>query len=263
MKVINKVFRKIFFIIRIIKLGANVKARFILLYEVVLVQMRLYFGGSPKPYECELQNKNKKILVSFRGTLDELHALTEIFVERCYDTPRQEATTILDLGANIGIASLWMHTEFPQAIIHSYEPDPEVFKVLKKNMDRILSAKAYNVAVADHIGTLEFYSSERSFSSSIYSVPSSKKIKVATTTIDQAVLHIGGAVDILKIDIEGAEFSAFEVANNLRNVSYIIGEIHPEKAKRDTASLVNSLSKTHKIRNLGSDKTLFQADLLS
>ncbi len=58
--------------------------------------------------------------------------------------------------------------------------------------------------------------------------------------------HFGhGYIDILKIDIEGAEFDAFAVATQLDKVVYITGEAHPGSTKRSLDEIEHALSKTH------------------
>ena len=48
--------------------------------------------------------------------------MTEIFIERCYEPDTKNIRTALDLGANIGLASIWMQLEFPKIYrgLHSY-----------------------------------------------------------------------------------------------------------------------------------------------
>ena len=41
--------------------------------------------------------------------------------------------TVVDVGALIGSFTLWAQEQWPNAIIHAYEPDPESFEYLKKN----------------------------------------------------------------------------------------------------------------------------------
>lgn len=43
--------------------------------------------------------------------------------------------TVFDVGANIGIYSLWMSKFTPEGNIHSFEPDNDNYNALKKNIE--------------------------------------------------------------------------------------------------------------------------------
>ncbi|KND46786.1 MAG: SAM-dependent methyltransferase [Parcubacteria bacterium C7867-006] len=197
--------------------------------------------------------------MNFTGTLDELHALTEIFIDKCYK-PEKIPNTIIDMGANIGLATIWLKLNYPNTKIHAYEPNPEIFNVLKSNISNLNNVYLYNLAISDTDNEkIEFNISKRSFSSSKFPIPNSNKIYVSATTIDNAINIVNEKVDLIKIDIEGAEFSAIKISNKINEVNEIIGEIHPEKANESSANIINKLEFSHKIKYIGTNKSLFHA----
>lgn len=259
----HKIIKKITFVLRIAALGSDVTSKFILLREALRIQKNFYTKGASRRFQCWIGCGSRRACVSFRGTLDELHALTEIFIEHCYDPHVKNIRKALDLGANIGLASIWIWLTFPECNVDAYEPDPETYMTLEKNLSPLAGARTFNVAIADKNGTMKFNKANRSFSSSFYLVTSSKMtaITVPTKTIDQAIFDIGGSVDLMKIDIEGAEFAALEQSRNLNQVHIIIGEVHPEKAGKDIKIFTDKLLKTHRInKGIKSGKSLFYAE---
>ena len=70
---------------------------------------------------------------------DEYVTITEVFDDLVYqpswfDFESTDFKKIVDVGALIGSFSLWIHEKFPNAVIHAYEPDPESFDYLLKNI---------------------------------------------------------------------------------------------------------------------------------
>ena len=64
--------------------------------------------------------------------------------------PRFEPRSILDLGANIGIASIDFALRYPQASIIAIEPVAANFQLLQKNISAFPNIRALNVAVGKH-----------------------------------------------------------------------------------------------------------------
>jgi hypothetical protein len=65
-------------------------------------------------------------------------------------------------------------------------------------------------------------------SSSLLDRPGLQASVVSAITFDEALAHVGGYADIVKFDIEGAEYEAFLSSHNLSSVSMFIGEVHPD-----------------------------------
>lgn len=60
----------------------------------------------------------------------------QIFVHHEYGFSQgnEEVATIVDLGANVGYASVFMLSRFPRARVVALEPDPENFELLQRNL---------------------------------------------------------------------------------------------------------------------------------
>ena len=80
-------------------------------------------------------------LLSFRvEVVDEttfVNLVDEVFVRRPYSFPARRADPlIIDCGANIGLATLFFKAAYPAARILAFEPDPTLFRVLERNIQR-------------------------------------------------------------------------------------------------------------------------------
>ena len=95
----------------------------------------------------------------------------EIFVDRCYlkhGITLQKGDTVVDIGANIGLFSLFVQQEAPGAAIYAFEPSPSAFQALQSNAELYLpGAKVfpYGIAAAAQSATFTFYPNSSVFSS--------------------------------------------------------------------------------------------------
>ncbi|MFI6340820.1 FkbM family methyltransferase [Streptomyces sp. NPDC050535] len=60
---------------------------------------------------------------------------------------------IFDVGANIGIFSLFAAQSWPAAKIYAFEPVPEIFKILRENVRTLPDVTLYNSALGEKTGT--------------------------------------------------------------------------------------------------------------
>ena len=126
--------------------------------------------------------------------------------------PLEKNDIILDVGGNIGDVPL----RFSDSVkwIHSYEPMPDTFKVLEKNVkkNKIKNCTAYNVAVTPKDGNTIIYFNDRAKLShaSVTTVPvrGRKEINVKAVSFAKEVKRIKPT--IIKMDIEGGEYDILE-----------------------------------------------------
>jgi FkbM family methyltransferase len=132
----------------------------------------------------------------------------DIFVKRTLAfRSASPAPRILDCGANVGLASLFFRLLYPQARITAFEADPALFAILVSNLkaNGADSVETRHVALWTSTGTLTFQC-EGSDSGMISSLPGA--VDGRPTTVPSLRLRDvidEGPVDLLKLDIEGAE----------------------------------------------------------
>lgn len=99
------------------------------------------------------------------------YVYTEIFGDRCYmkhGITLRPGDTVIDIGANIGLFSLFVQQEAPGARIYAFEPSPPAFRALQCNAELYLpNAKVFNCGIAEaaQSATFTFYQNSSVFSS--------------------------------------------------------------------------------------------------
>ena len=112
----------------------------------------------------------------------------------------------VDIGCQIGRWTLPASRTYN--IVHSFEPNPEVVKVLNKNlrMNKIKNVVVYNIALLDKLGSAKLYLYESAGQDSFHKEhlgfkTIGKSINVLTKTLDEYNLE----PNLVKIDTEGSE----------------------------------------------------------
>ncbi|VAW83534.1 hypothetical protein MNBD_GAMMA16-253 [hydrothermal vent metagenome] len=181
-------------------------------------------------------------LVSYRPGTSDAELIYKILLKTGkkaeYRVPEEIAPKVIfDIGANIGIATLYYAKQFPEATIHAFEPIPDNYALLRKNTQNHTNIKTYNYALGSYDGSLGMFASDSALNNggfSFYETGSdiNCKIQVNVKSVpsflaEQNIQHI----DLMKIDTEGAEYEIIHAMNprTLQSMKWIIGELHGEK----------------------------------
>lgn len=143
-------------------------------------------------------------------------------------TAQTDAPRILDCGANIGLATLAFKRHYPRARITAFEADPAIAAVLGRNLTRNGAGDVERVVAAVWTvnGEVEF-SAEGSDSGAIGEVSSLPSPRIVVPAVRLRDWLVKAPVDLLKIDIEGAELAVLEdCADALGQVRALHVEVH-------------------------------------
>jgi FkbM family methyltransferase len=171
-----------------------------------------------------------------RCRVNEFIAFVDVFVLRDYDVAGLDwraVKTIVDVGANIGMATVWFAQRAKSARILAIEPSPDALSLLYSNLAAAgLGARVdvLPVALGSASGTGQLQVSASSVSTVV-------RMSTSTTDIDSIpVITLAqlqrekqvGSIDVLKLDCEGAEFAILESADRdiVDRIGVIIGEYH-------------------------------------
>jgi hypothetical protein len=162
----------------------------------------------------------------FTNPAEFMHAIHEIFLDNIYAIDLGPYPYIIDCGANIGLSVLYFKKHHPNATILAYEPDNINFNLLQKNINsfEMKNVSLFKEAVWIKDGSIDFIS-DSSMSSKINEPENSNSLTKVTCCRLKSSLD--RPIDLLKIDIEGAEYQVLkDISENLHWVSNMFLEYH-------------------------------------
>ena len=123
--------------------------------------------------------------------------------------------TVFDVGANVGyyslLASLLTGNE---GKVFSFEPLPENIAYLKKHIElnKLKNVRVVENAVSNEVSKLRFTATDNR---SMSHISNEGEIEIETTNLDEFIKEGNPLPDLIKMDIEGAEFDALAGAKEL------------------------------------------------
>jgi FkbM family methyltransferase len=161
------------------------------------------------------------------GTVDDV-VLEKVFLNHEYELPFALAPRrIVDAGAHIGLASRFFAHRHPQARIIAIEPAEANLAILRRNAEVCPQIEVRAGALWSRAAAL-VGSGEASWSHTMREAPDSRDT-IRGITIPEILEHTGwDRIDLLKLDIEGAEREIFcdQAAAWLPRVRLIVIELH-------------------------------------
>lgn len=186
----------------------------------------------PEPFSPLLQTVLPNGLSVFHQSAAETaHFYRDIFEHRSYLTGGlviPDGGTVFDVGANIGMFSLFASREARGVQIYSFEPAPPLFAILEQNATRHqIGARLFNYGLsnAERSASFTFYPSSSGMSSFYADLDEEKQIlraiihnqqRTAMPGMDQIAQH---ADDLLAVRFEAKTFSC-----RLRRLSDVMAE---------------------------------------
>lgn len=170
-----------------------------------------------------------------RGGSSDLHVFRRVLLSDEYRVRRIPSwDTVLDLGGNVGCFAFCVHGRARRVIV--YEPDPANLGILERNLAGLENVRVVAEAVSDAPGRLTLYKQGQGRlggRSTLYAELASSyadaSVEVPVTTLDALFAAHGiERCDLLKIDVEGAEYAILCAAarETLARIDRIAGEYH-------------------------------------
>lgn len=148
--------------------------------------------------------------------------------------------TVFDVGANVGLYSLLSSNLIGgNGKVFSFEPLPENIFYLKKHigLNNLKNVRVIEKAVSDKVSTVRFnFGDNRSAGY----ISKHGEIEVETTSLDEFIKQGNPLPDLIKMDIEGAEFDALAGAKELlkRKKPVIFLATHSNELRADCLKLI-------------------------
>jgi FkbM family methyltransferase len=157
-----------------------------------------------------------------------LYGLWDLSGTRLMQANLRPGMTVLDVGANIGYFTLLAARSVGQeGLVHSFEPHDEIRGELERNVRRngLRNVVVRPEAVARSTGEVAFYRSAEATNQGISSTiegstplgqaREARPSIVPAVRLDDVSDSLGRSVDLVKIDVEGAERAALEGGESL------------------------------------------------
>jgi FkbM family methyltransferase len=175
-----------------------------------------------KPVKIRILNFNFNV----PDALSFIWQFKEIFVEEYYSFKTDSnAPLIFDCGANVGTSCAFFKKYYPQSRIIAFEPNPNIASYLQTNIRNnfLDNIEVINKAVWIDANGVDL-GLENADDSSIYLEKNKKKVGSIRL---KDFLEKEQTIDMLKIDIEGAEVEVMnDCKDNLKHIKNIFIEFH-------------------------------------
>jgi len=167
--------------------------------------------------------------VALRAGTSDVRAFFQVFLDDCYAIPVNiHPDLIIDGGANVGYASIYYANKYPDARIIAVEPEASNHDLLKVNTSGYANVTVLRAGLWNRGAQLKI--KDPSAEKWAFQVQESEadEESIDAVTVDEIVERAGaGSIDILKLDIEGAEKELFASAETwLGRVQVLIVELH-------------------------------------
>jgi len=183
-----------------------------------------------------------------RKNTSDWKAFKQVFILKEYDFPVSfEPKFIIDGGANVGYASLFFAKKFPSAKIYAIEPEESNFSVLKSNIVKFKNLTAIKAGLWPRKAYLKVLDTGLDKWGFVTKEVGPDDYDVQTITIGEILGRSGyDEIDILKLDIEGAEKELFSENYQpwLGRVKVLVIELH-DRMKDGCSSAFYSATKKY------------------
>lgn len=185
-------------------------------------------------HRVELEGLPAPLYLRLRSS--DVPTFEQVFEHQEYDFEVvHEPRVIVDAGANIGLASIWFASRFPDATIIAIEPEASNFELLKRNVaawPNVIPLQAALWHRNEEISLLDPGYGHWGFMTESSQAEGGIQVAVRHTvealTLDRLMERFDlETIDILKVDIEGAEKEVFsDTSAWIERVEAIIIELH-------------------------------------
>lgn len=166
-----------------------------------------------------------------RARTSDLRAFQQVFVDGDHDVaPLVAPRTIIDAGANVGFASVAFANRYPDATIIALEVDAENYQILQRNVAPYPNVRAIRAGLWSHQAHLRITNpTGEAWAFRVAETDETDPERIEALGVSDVCALCGvHRIDLLKVDIEGAECEVF--SRNLETwidqVGIMMIEIH-------------------------------------
>jgi len=169
--------------------------------------------------------------ISHQNEAETRHFYEDIFVHRSYvkngiRLPKE--AIVFDVGANIGLFTLFVHTEAPDARIYSFEPAPPLFDIVSRNVaEHGVQARLFNIGLSNRAREASFtFYPNSSGMSSFHADEADERHVLRTIFENQSRIGMAGMDQVMphSEQLLGVRLQAETFTARLRRLSDVIQE---------------------------------------
>ena len=199
-----------------------------------------------------LQDEQSRIFFNHPFFLGELYErkVTHHLVNRL-----KESKCFIDVGANMGFYSVLagkiLSTRGGE--VHAIEMDAENVSRIRANirLNDLRNVSIHEIALGDHQGTVEYYrcgSFRNTLEVSSDEQDRYDKVSVPMITLDSLLAELDIKPDVIKIDVEGAEYLVLRgMDSTMMGPAEIYCEVHVDETEGGLASFGHSIDNVWKV----------------
>jgi len=185
--------------------------------------------------------------VYFRNIKIDYNVFMQLFVHNEYGFKVPiKPETIFDFGANIGLASVLFANKYPSAKIWALEPEEKNYLQANKNLENYKNVTLLKGAIWNESTHIDIIDDSVDVDAFMTKKSESGSGKIRAYTIDE-ILELSGqpTIDLLKIDVEGAEKEVFEsnYENWIQRTKIIVIELHDEMKPGSSKAVFSAICK--------------------
>jgi len=161
-----------------------------------------HFAISLLPQELQLKLLGKKLARFLKKDLPSVAHLV------------QDGDTIIDIGANVGAFTQIVLDELPNCKAYLFEPVPKYYSFCRNKFSKNKNITVENYALSDENGPGVIYADKTNLGwNTLIKEKTTKNmvpIDIKKITFDEYWGNKSGKISLMKIDVEGAEFSVLK-----------------------------------------------------
>ncbi len=213
------------------------------------IKIALKYGNKPRYQPLKVKFEGYKITVV--DSLSFVWQYKDIFTDEIYrfDSSGNFHPVIYDCGANVGTSCLFFKKLYPHAKITAFEADPNIAKILEKNLlqNKISDVEIISKAVWISDKGIELFP-DGADGATVFGKGNGNKIKIDSIRLKD-LLEKNENIDMLKMDIEGAEADVIiDCQDSLDHVKNFFIEYHSFIDQKQTLSEILAVLTKNKFR---------------
>ena len=184
---------------------------------------------NPAAVDVRLRMNGSTVSLRFRE--QDIYVIGEILHDRAYriQSSLPARPVIVDAGANIGVAALWLASRYADAELHCFEPESRSFALLEHNLRQVPTAHCELSALGACAEPVSLFVSANGSVHSVFATGTAAHVETVPCARlgDYLERHDIGRVDLLKVDVEGSEMAIMQgLGAYIERVGVIVGELH-------------------------------------